>query len=134
MPRRTRASSRTPRPRPRTEPAPAALAPSVPPVEFKANDYTLGSPDFAEPKLAVWVSTENFTEWMILSVRIRDHFVSEEKRTGRRVLKKDGVPYIMQCEPPPGEKITKHMAEELFTICRKVADMSGGLLPDKENN
>jgi hypothetical protein len=102
--------------------------------ELKANAFSLGTPDFAEPKLTVWVSTEDFTEWMILTVRIRDHFVSEERRTGHRVLEKDGVPYIMQCEPPPGKKITPHIAKELFTICRKVTDMSGGCLPNKKNS
>jgi hypothetical protein len=87
----------------------------------------------ARPKLTVWVSQDDFTEWMIVTVRIRDHFVREEKRTGHRVLKKDGLSYIMQCEPPPGKEMTPHMARNLFTICRKVADMSGGLLSRKKN-
>jgi len=87
----------------------------------------------ARPKLTVWWSQDDMTEWLIVALRIRDHFASEEKRTGQRVAKKNGVPYIMQCEPPPGKEMTPHIAQVLFTICRATLDGKGGRIPGKRN-
>src|SRR5262249_3833568 len=87
----------------------------------------------ARPSLTVWWSQDEMTEWLILAMRIRDYFASEEKRTGQRVVKKEGVPYIMQCEPPPGKEMTSHIAQVLFTICRATLDGKGGRIPGRRN-
>jgi len=85
----------------------------------------------ARPKLTVWWSEDDMTDWAVIVLQIQAHFAAEKKQTGRRVMEKDGVPYIMQRECPRGLKISKHVAEVLFTVCRDAADMTGGLLGKK---
>jgi hypothetical protein len=85
----------------------------------------------ARPKLTVWWSEEQVTEWMRTALRIQAYFAAEKQRTGRRVLEKDGVPYIMQHKCPRGQPISGHVAKVMFTLCRDAEDMTGGLVGKK---
>jgi len=138
MTRSRRASSRNRRSRSRaaqTPQAPIGPTPQPPVVhQLRADNYTLSAPEFGQPEVdQAWLE-KNLTEWLVLALRIHHHFASEEKRAGQRVLEKDGVPYIMKCEPPPGREMSKHLAEVLFTICREASRMSGGRPPGKKND
>jgi hypothetical protein len=87
----------------------------------------------SRPALTVWWSQDDLPEWIIFANHISLHFAKEKKRLGRRVLAKEGIPYIWQCEPPRGGKLSNELVKQLFKICRKIADGSGGRLPDKGN-
>ena len=103
------------------------------PIDDLVEGAVITGPAAGRPKLTVWWSEEDLGKWLAITSRIRCHFIHEVKRTGRRVLKKDGVPYIMSCDSPSGAKISEHMAKVIFTLCRDMEDMSGGLLGKKDD-
>jgi hypothetical protein len=102
------------------------------PIDDLVEGAHITGPAAGRPALTVWWSQDDLTEWIIFANRVSQHFAKEKKSKGRRVLAKEGIPYILQCEPPRGGKMSKELAEKLFMICRKIADGSGGRLPENE--
>jgi hypothetical protein len=129
MPRRTRASSRTPRPRPRAEPTPipatpapvtpAPAAPALPAAhELKANDFILGAPDFAKP------STE-YSEFTVILMQA--HKALKINLTAGIYPKlEEAKTYFMEQRLSDGTKISPREAEKLASFCRPVCAKKGG--------
>jgi hypothetical protein len=88
-------------------------------------------PDTASFYGAVWWS--KVSDWMRIGLQINNHFESERARTGHYPKEKDGLEYIMHCEPPPGRAMTPRIARVLFTICRESWAMKGGRPPGRQN-
>jgi len=91
-------------------------------VPLKVDNYTLGSPDFAEPTFSRFWTDEQLGKWLVFAGQLRAYFTAEVTAgRGRQYIKwKERVAYIKTLAAPADCKVRKvpgNFAEMLASSC-----------------